>query len=376
MFAIDKETREWCFPKDASREREYVCGCPEHHRVFLKLPSGKDEVRYVSPHFAHFPVKDRNSNVISSCRGGGESEKHRMAKQKLRDMMGKYTFALEVCTQCCKALKTENCGDGEISIEVRSNDKRWWYDALYKAKDGKCVALEICHTHPTIREKILSSRQNGMAIAEFRADDVLSMNDGDTLENLLAIKIVCDKCKVSLQKAKLHQEKQAAKRKQEEEERAKYNKENQQREAEIERQKRRKRELESNKLLSQIAESSNEEILRQNAILQREERRQNRIAGLSIDKWMPVTIEEAEEVLRPFDVSPYWGPSQSLSRAERVHRVRKFGYVMEGWDWVDAILAKFPELAMSRPTLIQNKRDSHISKPNLVKQTLLQPART
>ena len=106
--------------------------------------------------------------------------------------------------------------------------------------------------------------------------------------------------------------------------------------------------------LAQKAESDREKRERQNAILQRQERDRNRTAGLCIDQWMPETVEEAENALMTFDISPYWGPSQSLSRAARVHRVRKFGYSMEGWDWVDVILAKFPELAQGRPLWIQH----------------------
>ena len=40
------------------------------------------------------------------------------------------------------------------------------------------------------------------------------------------------------------------------------------------------------------------------------------------DFCVPHTLLQAEEVLRKFDISIVWGPSQSLSRAERLHRRR------------------------------------------------------
>ena len=67
------------------------------------------------------------------------------------------------------------------------------------------------------------------------------------------------------------------------------------------------------------------------------------------DFCVPHTLLQAEEVLRKFDISIVWGPSQSLSRAERLHRRRALAADPPGWDWVDAVLRAFPVLAQLRP---------------------------
>ncbi len=57
---------------------------------------------------------------------------------------------------------------------------------------------------------------------------------------------------------------------------------------------------------------------------------------------------QAEDVLRKFDISTVWGPSQSLSRAERLHMLRVRGLGPPGWEWVDAVLCAVPVLAQLR----------------------------
>ena len=64
---------------------------------------------------------------------------------------------------------------------------------------------------------------------------------------------------------------------------------------------------------------------------------------------VPQTLSQAEEVLRKFDIASVWGPSQSVSRAERLHRLRVRGIGPPGWEWVDAVLRAFPVLAQLRP---------------------------
>jgi len=63
---------------------------------------------------------------------------------------------------------------------------------------------------------------------------------------------------------------------------------------------------------------------------------------------VPQTLSLAEEVLRRFDISTVWGPSGSLSRAERLHRRRARVADPPGWEWVDAVLRAFPVLAQLR----------------------------
>ncbi len=54
-------------------------------------------------------------------------------------------------------------------------------------------------------------------------------------------------------------------------------------------------------------------------------------------------ILDAEQALRTFDNALLWGPKSSVTRFERLVRLRKYS-TPAGWDWVDAILERFPVL--------------------------------
>ena len=82
-----RESDRWVSALHASKEYEYVCWCPDRHRVCLRQPSGKEGVRQVTPHLAHVPVRDGSGELITSCRGGGESEekvREREGERKVR----------------------------------------------------------------------------------------------------------------------------------------------------------------------------------------------------------------------------------------------------------------------------------------------------
>ena len=338
-----------------------MCGCPDRHKVFLKRGTVKQ------PHFAHYDI-----STGGNCRGGGESQEHKDAKQRLRDMRGMYSFTTEKCPECGREA-IEQCADGTVDIEVRSNDKRWWYDCVYKSTSGYHIALEVFHTHATTREKIESTRQNGMQIAEFHADEINSMSSITRLHNLQIVRRFCStRCKerremrveaermalVYAEQERIDDEERTL---MEEERKRMADRERQSRLAELEREEQERKKAkqaeldrENSRQFAQKAESDREERERLDVMMQREERDRNRKAGLHIDTWMPLSVKEAEEALQPFDMSPYWGPAQSLNRAARVQRTRKFGHAMEGWDWVDVILAKFPDLALGRPLRIQH----------------------
>ena len=83
-------------------------------------------------------------------------------------------------------------------------------------------------------------------------------------------------------------------------------------------------------------------------------------SGDTVEPQVPSTVAEAEHLLRSFDVAPSWGPAQSLTRAERLRRLRTFQTDPPGWAWVDSILTKYPELASVRPS----HRVSGIAQPS------------
>ena len=58
---------------------------------------------------------------------------------------------------------------------------------------------------------------------------------------------------------------------------------------------------------------------------------------------IPTNILDAEQALREFDSATLWGPKCSVTRSERLARGRKY-FSSAGWEWVDAILQRFPAL--------------------------------
>ena len=66
---------------------------------------------------------------------------------------------------------------------------------------------------------------------------------------------------------------------------------------------------------------------------------------------VPASASQAETLLNQhFDFASYWGPSLSLTRAERFDRGLRLRGVPPEWvravsEWVSAVLAKYPELA-------------------------------
>ena len=70
---------------------------------------------------------------------------------------------------------------------------------------------------------------------------------------------------------------------------------------------------------------------------------------------IPTDILEAERALSAFDCSSVWGPKSSVSRVERLARLRKYSSIA-GWEWVDDILHQFP--ALGSLTANERIRDS------------------
>ena len=151
----------------------------------LVKPSGILGKRKFCDYFSHVGQRgEQNLNEQSfECTHGGESLIHRMAKQKLREMVGRYSFVLFQCRRCGDE-RSEN-GDGcSVTIEVCSGDGRWRYDCVLVRYGVPAVAMEIVHLHKTGELKINAVRSSGLDIAEFRADDIMQLGDGEVLENL------------------------------------------------------------------------------------------------------------------------------------------------------------------------------------------------
>ena len=175
-FAKDCQTGFLVLASDGIKKRKYSCLCPDTHAVCLR--QGDKNIH----HFAHIPCRGPNGTYIPTCRAGGESEQHIMAKHKLKEWQGRYRFALKTC-MVCKNKVMEDCSAGTMTIEARSIDKKWRYDVLYTRNDGTKLALEVYHKHATGEEKIESSALAGIPIAEFDADSILSLEPGGVLDN-------------------------------------------------------------------------------------------------------------------------------------------------------------------------------------------------
>ena len=185
LFALDSATNEWVSAATCARADRYVCWCPDKHPVFVRKPSGKEGVRAITAHFSH--------HAESACRKGGESAEHVNAKMALQTMAGLFSFVTTRCPQCKKET-VEDCGDGTVVLELRSDDRKWRYDAVYTDARGAATALEVFRSHATTDEKIQSTRSSGMRIAEFSAESILRLAEtgvGGRLDNLVVQAEIC-----------------------------------------------------------------------------------------------------------------------------------------------------------------------------------------
>ena len=172
------------------------CDCPDKHFVKLVLPLGLGKRRF-KPHFSHIGTKRKRCDnyEVFECRGGGESEEHRLAKHRLREMCGDFSFALVECPQCaCQTM--EKCCDGMIEMELVSTDRKWRYDCMYFRNGVPAVALEVVKTHFSSDAKLKHTRDNGIEIAEFRSEDIMALERGGVLENIRMRAEMCQQCKL------------------------------------------------------------------------------------------------------------------------------------------------------------------------------------
>jgi hypothetical protein len=124
LYALDSTTGEWCNAEKCDRSGNYVCWCPDKHPVFVRRPTGKEGVRLITAHFAHYRSLDNNNNQLPSvCRKGGESVEHMNAKMALKTMAGLFSFVTTQCPECSKEV-IEDCSNGIVVLELRSDDNK------------------------------------------------------------------------------------------------------------------------------------------------------------------------------------------------------------------------------------------------------------
>ena len=184
---------EWVNAVDTPKVRgvRYTCGCPDQHVVKLVKPLGLGK-REFRDYFSH--VSKRHSDgEFRACRGGGESESHRNAKHRLREMQGQFWFVVARCSECTFR-RIERCRDGVIVVEMVSDDRRWRYDCMLLRDGVPQVALEVVKTHFSSDEKIDQTRGSGVEIAEFLVEDVMDLEPGGELRNLRVRVMLCDAC--------------------------------------------------------------------------------------------------------------------------------------------------------------------------------------
>ena len=197
QYALDTLGR-WVNASHTTSRRGAVfyCDCPEKHAMKLVKPSGKEGKRPFLDYFAHVFKRQKTSNGGNhQCKSGGESREHREAKHKLREMVNVLKFATEVCPCCGKKEIFSGTGH-KIRMELRSGDGRWRYDCvMFDANDSAVFVLEIAHSHFTGREKIQSTRLDGLGIAEFTSEDVMAWNTWGELRNIQMVLRKCIDCK-------------------------------------------------------------------------------------------------------------------------------------------------------------------------------------
>jgi hypothetical protein len=180
----------------------FFCDCPVRHRMKLVKPSGLLGKRAFCDYFAHIAKRSKQGGgatpVVPQCAGGGESLLHRMAKQRLREMVGMYSFAVFRCTECGKEERVDTRGC-KVNIEVRSHDGRWRYDCLLSRGAVKIAALEVVHTHRSSDDKVAAVRASGLEIAEFRVGDVMELDcNSDRTAGIDNLHLRWGRCQVCL----------------------------------------------------------------------------------------------------------------------------------------------------------------------------------
>jgi hypothetical protein len=179
-----KEDGEWVHASKAVKGGPYYCECPDRHALKLVHPSGREDKRKFTPYFAHYGG--------CSCVSGGESQIHRLGKQRLRELASSLSFTIEECS-ACERQKVFKSNGHTVRLEIRSSDGLWRYDCLlYDPADVAVFALEVVHTHFSSELKIDSTRKN-IGFAEFAVEDIMQSQDG-RLENLTVIRGVCIDC--------------------------------------------------------------------------------------------------------------------------------------------------------------------------------------
>lgn len=192
---------QWVKASDVEQDTEalFFCDCPAMHKMKLVKPSGLPEKRTFKDYFAHVSCGHKRTSdgeLIISCCSGGESLEHKHAKHRLREMVGQFSFVVEKCRSCQLEL-VEDGRDARILVEIRSDDRKWRYDCVLVRDDVKVAALEIYHMHATTQDKVLATRQDGLHIAEFRAEDVNAMVPGTRLINLRTRRFLCHGCQLA-----------------------------------------------------------------------------------------------------------------------------------------------------------------------------------
>jgi hypothetical protein len=189
----------WVCASDAVHDSEtyFFCDCPDRHKMKLVKPSGNPDKRRFMDYFAHISCghKRANGETVITCRSGGESEEHKNAKHKLREMVGQFSFVVAKCRNCRLEL-VEDGLNASILVEIQSDDRKWRYDCVLIRNDVKVIALEIYHKHATTQSKVFATRQDGLQIAEFRAEDVNALVPGTKINNLQVRAFLCLKCQI------------------------------------------------------------------------------------------------------------------------------------------------------------------------------------
>jgi hypothetical protein len=98
--------------------------------MFLRLPSGREGIRHIRPHFYH------ESSAARTCYAYGESDIHLSAKHKIREHMmvtGRtITIEEEICPTCSSVTRTSSFHSSEckVVLEKRSKNGKWRYDCV------------------------------------------------------------------------------------------------------------------------------------------------------------------------------------------------------------------------------------------------------
>jgi hypothetical protein len=195
LGAINKNTREYVYPKVANKKDEYVC--PDCNKDLILC---QGDIR--AHHFRH---KVDSINPCHRYSNPSESQIHKDAKSLLKKSLEERIVPISLSRKCCSCKKTEEFEIPEVTEtstiikehHFQHNSMRQIADIAY-IDDGEIIGIfEIYYTHKT------SSENRPEPWFEIDAKRLIEQANDNSLTTLQISCIRCEKCDKCIEQEKI-----------------------------------------------------------------------------------------------------------------------------------------------------------------------------